>query len=60
MNDVSFIETSAMDNTNVEYAFETLISKMYANTLYNKVMHTITNTMEGVLKFKSSEGDRIM
>jgi len=29
LNDVSLIETSALDNSNVEYAFETLISQMY-------------------------------
>jgi len=38
LNDVSLIETSALDNSNVEYAFETLISQMY---------HDLQNTQNG-------------
>ncbi|XP_023344802.1 GTP-binding protein ypt3 [Eurytemora carolleeae] len=33
-NDVSFLETSALDTSNVEYAFETLISDMYHSVLF--------------------------
>jgi hypothetical protein len=47
LNDVSLIETSALDNSNVEYAFETLISQMY-HDLQNTQAHIHAATIQNL------------
>lgn len=45
-NNLSFIETSALDTTNVEAAFQQILTGMYINFFYSKLCVYIVNEVK--------------
>lgn len=50
-NDLSLVETSAKDNSNVEYAFQKLVSEIYQESIKKNFLEIDSNGM----KFKTCE-----
>lgn len=54
-NSLSLVETSAKDNSNVEYAFQKLVTEIYQESIKKNDLEIDSNCMNIIISFKILE-----